>query len=455
MSNPYDGRVLARGEDDYEEARRVAVWNARTPERYPELIVLAESEGDAVRAVREARDRGMRVGVRSGGHSWAGNHLRDGGMLLDLSRLRAIELDAGAMRAAVEPGCHGDELLEVLAERDLFFPAGHCPGVGIGGYLLQGGYGWNGRVYGPACMSVEAIDVVLADGSLVRADEHQNAELLWAARGAGPGFFGVVTRFHVRLVRRPKLVVNSVFLYPIDVLDEVFRWAREIGPRVARTMELMVFIHRTEEGELEIAVTGPVLVDSEQEAREAVAVLESCSVLDRAKLALPYVPGELADLYAGAHAAYPDGHRYAADNMWTHAPIEQLLPGLRRIAETMPRAPSHMLWMNWQPHSSPGATPAPERPDMAYSVEDDTYIALYGVWQDPSEDVAGVAWATERMREMEPFASGIQLADENLGERQARFLSEEHMTRLERLRGKYDPEARFHSWMRPVETRAG
>jgi FAD/FMN-containing dehydrogenase len=447
MSNPYDGTVLARGDDGYEQVRRAAVWNARTPERYPNVIVLAESEDDAIRAVRQAREQNMRIGVRSGGHSWAGNHVRDGGMLLDLSRLRAIEVDRQSMTATVGPGCHGDELLSVLREQELFFPAGHCPGVGIGGYLLQGGYGWNGRVHGPACMSVEAIDVVLADGSLVRADEQSNADLLWAARGSGPGFFGVVTRFHVRLTRRPKLVVNSVFLYPIELLDEVFRWAQEIGPKVARTMELMVFIHRTEEGELEIAVTGPVLVDSEEQAREALAVLQSCPVLDRAKLALPYVPGELADLYAGAHAVYPDEHRYAADNMWTHAPVDELLPGLRRIAETMPGAPSHMLWMNWQPHPSPGTTPAPQRPDMAYSVEDDTYIALYGVWRDPSEDDANVAWVTERMREMEQLASGIQLADENLGHRPARFLGDEHLERLDELRARYDPEGRFHSWM--------
>ncbi len=445
MPESYEGTLYARGEDGYEEARSASVWNARTPERYPDAIALAAVQADVLQAVTYARARGMRIGVRSGGHSWAGNHVRDGGLLLDVARLRGVEVNPQAMTATVGPGCHGDELLELLAEHDLFFPAGHCPGVGLGGYLLQGGFGWNGRVHGPACMSVAAIDVVLGNGSLVHANEEENAELLWAARGAGPGFFGVVTRFHLRLVRRPKVVVNSVFLYPMDVLEEVFRWAAQIGPRVARTMELMVFIHRTEDEELEIAVTGPVLADSEEQARAAVAVLETCPVLDRAKLTLPYVPGELADLYAGAHAAYPDGHRYSADNMWTHAPIEDLLPGLHRIAETMPPAPSHMLWMNW----GPGAAPAPDRLDMAYSVEDDTYIALYGVWQGPAYDEQGVAWVTERMRELEPSATGIQLADENLGNRPARFLSEENRMRLEQLRAKYDPEARFHSWMGP------
>jgi FAD/FMN-containing dehydrogenase len=435
----FAGKVFRRGEDAYERARRAAVWNARTPPRYPDLIVQAWDQDDLVRAVRLARAEGMKIGVRSGGHSWAGNHVRDGGMLLDVSRLDAMSVDVGAMTAMVGPACRGNEMLADLAELDLFFPAGHCPGVALGGYLLQGGFGWNGRVHGPACMSVEAIDVVTAEGELVRADERQHADLFWAARGSGPGFFGAVARFHLCLYPRPKHVANGVYLYPIECLEEVFRWVHEIGPRVPRTMELMVVIHRDADGELEIAVTGPVLVDSAEEAAEALALLETCPVREQAKLAAPNVEVQLADLYAAVHASYPDDHRYAVDNMWTHAPAEELLPGLRRIAETMPGAPSHMLWMNW------GSSPP--RPEMAYSVEDDTYIALYAVWQEAEEDDANVAWAADRMGEMEHLASGIQLADENLGQRPARFVSEENLARLDEVRAAYDPDGLFHPWM--------
>ena len=439
----FDGVLLRRGEDGYEAARRGAVWNARTPERHPEAIVLAASEADAVAGVRLAREEGLTVTVRSGGHSWAGNHLRDGALLLDLSELRGHELDENSMTATVQPGCRGNDLLAALGERELFFPAGHCPGVGLGGYLLQGGYGWNGRLHGPACMSVEAIDVVTADGELVHASEEENADLLWAARGAGPGFFGVVTRFHLRLQRRPRITANAVITYPTSVLGEVFTWAQEIGPRVPRTMELMLIVHHDLEGEVEIAVTAPVLVDDEHEARRALEVLQSCPVVGQAKLNVPYVEVQLADLYAGVHASYPDEHRYAVDNMWTSAPAAELIPGLERIAATLPGAPSHMLWMNW----GPGSTPAPARPDMAYSCEDDTYIALYAVWQDPADDEANVAWATDSMRAMAPLASGIQLADENLGLRPARFAGDEQMRRLDELRAARDPEGRFHEWL--------
>ena len=100
---------------------------------------------------------------------------------------------------------------------------------------------------------------------------------------------------------------------------------------------------------------------------------------------------------------------------------------------------SHMLWLTWGE--------SPPRPDMAYSCEDETYIAVYGVWTDPAKDAVNVPWAAERMREMEHLASGIQLADENLGSRPARFADDANMGRLDEIRAAYDPEGRFHPWM--------
>lgn len=439
MAEAFRGRLIRRGEDGYEQARCAAVWNARTPQRYPDAIVQAAAEEDLVAAVRLARAEGMKVGVRSGGHSWAGNHVRDGGMLLDVSRLDSHEIDRESMTAAVGPGCRGNELLAALAEQGLFFPAGHCPGVALGGYLLQGGFGWNGRVHGPACMSVEAIDVVTAAGEPTRIDAERDPDLFWAARGSGPGFFGVVARFHLRLYPLPQHVSNAVHLYPLAELETVFRWLAEVGPRVPRSVELMAVVHHDLAGEPEIAVTAPALVDSAEQAAEALAFMETCPARERAKLAVPGVEVTLPDLYSAVHQSYPDGRRYAVDNMWTHAPVEELLPGLRRIAETLPEPPSHMLWMNWGP--------SPPRPEMAYSVEDETYIALYGVWEDSFNDAANVAWATERMREMEGLASGIQLADENLGRRPARFVSAENLARLDAVRAEYDPDGLFHPWM--------
>jgi FAD/FMN-containing dehydrogenase len=432
-------RSLRRDDPAYEAARRACVWNGRVPDRFPELIVQADAEEDVLSALVTAREQDMNIGVCSGGHSWAGSHLRDGGMLLDLSRLDGVTIDAEARTATVQPGVRGSDLIAQLREHDLFFPVGHCQGVAVGGYLLQGGFGWLSRMFGPACANVTAIDVVTAEGEQLRADEHTNADLLWAARGAGPGFFAVVTRFHLRLHPWPRAAMNSIYLYPAELLEEIFAWAREIGPSVARSVEMMLFLQRPQPDQRVVGVTGPVLAGSEEEARDALAILETCPVRDRATAASAYVPADFADLVATSRLLFPDGNRFAVDNMWTHAPARELVPGLRRIAETLPPEPSHAMWMNWGP--------SPERPDMAYSVEDEVYIALYASWTDPADDDRYVAWPAERMRELEHLATGIQLADENLGARPARFVSDDNLRRLEDVRAKYDPAGRLHSWM--------
>jgi FAD/FMN-containing dehydrogenase len=187
MSALPPGRHFSPRDDGYEQARRATVWNQRVPDRYPEVIVQARDADDVVGAIAYAKANGLQVGIRSGGHNWAANHLRDGGVLLDVHRLDHSSIDAERKVAVVGPG-KGDSVL--AAELDavgLFFPAGHCKGVCVGGYLLQGGYGWNSRVFGPACENVIGLDVVTADGEKIYCDADSHPDLYWAARGAGPG----------------------------------------------------------------------------------------------------------------------------------------------------------------------------------------------------------------------------------------------------------------------------
>lgn len=363
-------------------------------------------------------------------------------MLIDFSNMRDFKVDHQARTASLQPGLKGTDFNRALRQHELFFPSGHCMTVGLGGFLLQGGFGWNSRLWGPACASVTSIDVVTADGKLVHADEKQNAELFWAARGAGPGFFGVVTRFEVRLQSRPKTMMRSDYLYPIEVLDDVLRWVLSIQPSLARTMECMVFVRRDIFGHSGpgALVTGPVLADSRDEAIEALAKLETCPVVGKALKREVNVVTEFDELLQGGEEfLYPRGYRYAADNMWTNASADDLLPGMRKIAATLPRAPSHMMWMLWGP---PQAVP-----DMAFSMQDNLYVALYSIWQNEAEDAAHQAWVTDHMRGLEPFSSGIQLADENLGARPFRFLADANLKRLQELRSKYDPDGIFHSYM--------
>src|SRR5262245_27161817 len=161
------GQIVWRGDPDYEATRRHMVWNQRVPERFPEAIAVAGSDQDVVDAVRLARSRGLRVAIRSGGHSWVGSSLRDGGMLIDLEHLNGAEVNVAARTAVVQPAIKNPAIVAALAPLGLAFPTGHCPTVSVGGYLLSGGQGWNQGTWGPACQNVLAIDYVNADGDVI------------------------------------------------------------------------------------------------------------------------------------------------------------------------------------------------------------------------------------------------------------------------------------------------
>ncbi len=437
------GRHYFRGDDGYEDARRATVWNQRVPDRYPDVIVVAGSVDDVVATLAYAKANRRQVGIRSGGHSWAANHLRDGGVLLDVHGLDHCTVDTERKAAVVGPGKGGSVLAGELDALGLFFPAGHCKGVCIGGYLLQGGYGWNSRVFGPACENVVGLDVVTADGERIYCDADNYPDLYWAARGAGPGFFAVVTSFHLKLYPKPAVCGSSVYAYPIEYADEIYTWARSISAEVDRRVEVQIVASKSVPNvsldRPAIVFASPAFAESEAEAQKALALLTTCPVIDQALVKIPYMPTDLPTWYEGVMSNYLTDHRYAADNMWTSASAEELLPGICRIIETMPPHPSHFLWLNW------GLSPA--RQDMAYSLEDEIYLACYGGWMDAVDDDRYADWARSNMASMADLASGIQLADENLGRRPARFATDEAMARLDTARATYDPDGRFYSWM--------
>ncbi len=289
-------------------------------------------------------------------------------------------------------------------------------------------------------MSVLAVDVVTAGGELVHAGASELSDLYWAARGAGSGFFGVVVGFHLQLHPRPPAMVASSQLYPIALLDDVMRWAHEVSPHVPDSIELLVFMRRGLMGHAEPAlqVLAPALTDSNEQARADLAFLDESPLLPHALSAEAAAATDVIDLVRNSDDFYPRGYRYAADNMWTRAPVEELLDGYRRVSDTLPTSPSHMMWMNWRP-------PA-DRPDMAFSLEDNIYVALYAIWSDERDDARFADWPTQLMHDFAPLSSGIQLADENLARRPAKFMEEEKLQRLEALRAKFDPAGRFHGW---------
>lgn len=439
------GYTMDRDDAGYEAARRATLWKTNVPQRFPDRIVQAGSVADVVAAVRSAKAAGQRVGVRSGGHSWSGNHVRDGGVLIDVSRLQAFSVDKSSMTATAEPGIGGSVLLAELMKRGLFFPVGHCRGVCIGGYLLQGGFGWNGRAFGAACSNVIAIDYVDADGELRHASETENTDMLWAARGSGPDFFGVVVRFHLRLYPKPGFIGSSVITYPADRLEDLVRWVDRVGPDVPPGVEMQFVIsrsasfppalrRRSADSPVVIELATTVMDDSRAAAKTAAAYLAGAP--KGARLRIPLLPMPMSMMYSGVMQHYPKAN-WEADNLWTHAGADDLLPHIQRIADTMPAPPAHFLWLNWAPPAG--------LLDMAYTVEDRTYLAFYGGWLDDGAAAATTAWARDNAAAMQSLSSGVQFADDP--GRPSRAISEAAQRRLEAVRAVHDPDGRFHRWI--------
>lgn len=444
----FEGAVLWKGDPGYEAARQAAVWNVRKPERFPDVIVQARGDADVVAAVRLANERGLRVKARAGGHAWSGSSVRSG-MLIDLSRMNQVAYDADTGIASVQPGVNGRDLNGLLAPHELFFPSGHCPSVGLGGFLLQGGWGWNSRAIGPACMSIAGVDVVTAAGELIHADAQHNADFWWAARGAGGGYFGVVTRFHVRCHPRPTATYTRTDVYALEQIDELLAWALEFEPTQPPEFEFAILgttptlpDGRTVHDGTALMVMCQALMYSDDDARAALARLDECPVADRALHREPTRPVSFTELYDGPGSVEPEGVRWTSDGMWTNAKGKELIEPAKQLFHDVPTPESHVFWYPWRRQ---------EFEDAAISVQGDLYLAAFAGWHDPAQDEHYLAWPTGHMRRMEALSEGIQLADENLRERSARYLLPEHEQRLERLRAEHDPDGRFHSYLTTAE----
>jgi FAD/FMN-containing dehydrogenase len=203
-----DGRVIGPGDADYDEARRVF---AGAVDKRPAAIARAAGAADVSRAVSLARETGLEVAVRSGGHSSAGHGVSEGGIVIDLAGMRALEIDVPLRTAWAETGLTAAEYTTAAGEHGLATGFGDAGSVGLGGITLGGGVGFLSRKFGLTIDDLLAADVVTADGELLRVDSERHPDLFWALRGGG-GNFGVATRLKFRLRDVPAVVGGMLVL---------------------------------------------------------------------------------------------------------------------------------------------------------------------------------------------------------------------------------------------------
>ena len=222
--------MFRKGQADYEAYRRSLIWNLYKPARYPEVIVRAESAQDVAAAVKLAKRQGLRITAKGTGHTRSASFMRNGGMLIDTAGIIDIQVDPARKVATATPGVRAGMLTAALSKHGLFFPTTHDASVGIGGFVMSGGFGWCANRYGFAASNLLGIDVVTAEGVLIHSNDEQNRDYVWCARGAGPGMYGVVTKYYLRVHDMPKAVHQSTYALPNESWREAMQWLWETWP---------------------------------------------------------------------------------------------------------------------------------------------------------------------------------------------------------------------------------
>ena len=230
-----DGVLARPGEDAYTEA--TSIWNAMIARR-PAVVVRATSTEDVVRTVNFARDNEVELSIRGGGHNIAGLSLSDGGITLDMSQLRTVDVDPGARLARVAAGCTLGDVDVATQEHGLATTLGFVSLTGVAGLTLGGGFGYLSRRFGWTIDDLEAVEIVTADGTVRRASRDDNDDLFWALRGGG-GNFGVVTEFSYRLHEVGPQITGGLMAWPAARAEEVVSTFRQIAESSSRELTLV------------------------------------------------------------------------------------------------------------------------------------------------------------------------------------------------------------------------
>lgn len=443
-----DGTVLTPGSERYEAWREAMVWQARKPDRRPAMIVRPRNNADISAALRLARRRGLRVTAKSGGHHIWGAQLRDGAMLIDLWERRGLEIDERSQTAWVEPSLWSRDFQERLLARGFAFPVGHCATLGMGGFLLGGGLGVNWTSWGGmSCYSVMAVEVVTADGRLRIVDAENEPDLFWAARGAGNGFPGVVTRFKVKLYAAPTDLRWSMYVFPLSQTDAAVTLLQSLTALDLGNCELLsLFAHAPNAppdasgpGAKVCAVRTNVFGRNAADAQVTVRRIADAARASGAVFKLEDQRSTFEQSFVESmdfRRGFGLG-RFGVDNIWTNEPQA----ALNALAAAFSEAPS------WKSHVVISMRPSDlAAPEAACGMHGNTYLGVYASWDGAERDSDNLAWLRRCAAALRPMAAGHYIneidaeSDPSLVER---CYVAEAWRRLGVVRERYDPDRRF------------
>jgi FAD/FMN-containing dehydrogenase len=435
-------RVVPAGCAGFDAARDRAIWNKRLAlARSPDAVVTVRSAEEVAAAVRFASCHGLTVSPRGGGHNYQASALRDGGLLLDLGELDHVEIDAAAGTARVGVGIEGGALSQRLAEGGFAFPVGHCVDVALSGYLISGGFGWNSGEWGAGCANLEAIEMVTAAGEAIVASADEHAELFWAARGAGPGFFAAVTAFHLKLHPLPQACYAWRGAFAAASAPALANWLSDATAAAPAGTEIGCFLFaHWDTGEHAVVLRVSACADSEAETRAKVAPFTSPPA-DARTIGAPKAEAlPFTDLFK--LSPMPSGKRVAADHVWSDAAIGDLLLTVHDLPATSPDSTIDIVAFGGH---APVGVPA----DAALTVSGGTGIGIYGLWDDQADDEANRAWVRRVDQALAPYRTGRYVGEADLTfdpARRAECFTPDALERLEALRARFDPDGLFAAW---------
>ncbi len=437
LSGTLGGSILTASSDGYDEAR--VFWNAMIDKR-PGMIVQCTSTDDVSKVVAFARAHALLVSIRGGGHNIAGKSLSDGGMLIDLSGMTGVSVDAGAKTAVVGPGATLADLDAATQAHGLITPTGINSTTGVAGLTLGGGFGWTSRTLGLTIDNLISAEMVTAEGELVTASASDNADLFWGLRGGG-GNFGVVTSFKFQLHEVGPEVLSGLIVHPFseakavlaqyneyiaNVPDEVTVWL------VARLAPPLPFLPEQVHGT-------PVLVIAAMYTGDMAAGEEALKPL-RA------IGNPIADVIGP--------HPFAG---WQQAFDPLLTPGLRNYWKTHYFMELSEGWMDAlvaaigtlpSPHTEifigqlGGAVSRVAADATAFGDRSFKFVMnVHGRWETAGEDDAAIGWCRGVYESMAQYSTGGAYMNFLTEEESARVenVYGENYERLVELKRKFDP----------------
>jgi FAD/FMN-containing dehydrogenase len=435
------GAVYEPGTPEYADA--CTLFNSMI-DRRPAVVARCAAPDEVIAALAFAREQGLELAVRAGGHSVAGLSLIDDGLVIDVRGMKQIDVDAERRVARVGAGVTWAELDRATHAHGLATTGGRVSSTGVAGLTLGGGSGWLERKHGLACDNLLAVELVTANGELVRASEDQHPDLFWALRGGG-GNFGVATAFEIRLHPLESEVLAGLALYPAEQGRELLALYRDVM-RDAPVELSLAFLYLTApaepdipehlHGRLAVAIAGMYAgpVEEGEEALHAIRAFGPPEVDFFAPMPYPEFQCMIDD---------PPGYR----NYWTAEHLADMpdtaIDAIAGRSEELPPGPAQLFIVSWG-----GAVARVSEDDSPLAGRDARFVVHpFALWEDAADDERMIAWARAFRDDLRAYATGDVYLNFIGDEGQARVRAGygRSYERLARVKAEWDPENVFRA----------